>query len=173
MLHNGLTSTLQPVYAHGGGVGARVPGDMYNDGAAHYPGTIMGTSSHYQPDYSSYHRRPGFGGGSGGGGGPGRAYESLGYDYQVPTFGYSPTSSWSAWDLAREHYGGGDPGFDRGWLDSILSGVGSFFGRRRMRFDDAREAHRKIYYYKQVERNGVADVSERLLGGAAAFQAFL
>jgi hypothetical protein len=42
-----------------------------------------------------------------------------------------------------------------------------------MRYDDAKEAHRMIYFYKEYQSNGFDDISSRVLGGAAAFQAFL
>ena len=104
---------------------------------------------------------------------PGRAYESLGYDYQLPSRGYAAENSWSGWDLAQAHYGGRDPGFDRGWFDGILGGLSSFFSSRRMRYDDAKDAHRRIYHHKEYQSRGWVDISSRILGGAAAFQAFL
>jgi hypothetical protein len=116
---------------------------------------------------------PGAGSMVGGGFHPGRAYESLGYDYQLPNRGYAAENSWSGWDLAQAQYGGRDPGFDRGWFDGIIGSVSSFFTSRRMRYDDAKEAHRRIYHYKEYQTSGFEDISSRVLGGAAAFQAFL
>ena len=109
----------------------------------------------------------------GGGFHPGRAYESLGYDYQLPSRGYSAENSWSGWDLAQAQYGGRDPGFDRGWFDGIIGSVSSFFNSRRMRYEDAKEAHRRVYHYKEYQTSGFEDIPSRVLGGAAAFQAFL
>lgn len=43
-----------------------------------------------------------------------------------------------------------------------------------MRYEDAKEAHRRIYFYKEYQTpSGMEDISSRVLGGAAAFQAFL
>lgn len=32
---------------------------------------------------------------------PGMAMQNLGYNYQLPTLGYSMQSSWSPWDIVR------------------------------------------------------------------------
>lgn len=152
---------------------------QYYPNGHHQPGSYPTMQHAYPPGMNP--NLPYVGGGPGGMAGsmvgvafhPGRAYESLGYDYQLPNRGYAAENSWSGWDLAQAQYGGRDPGFDRGWFDGIIGSVSSFFSSRRMRYDDAKEAHRRIYHYKEYQTSGFEDISSRVLGGAAAFQAFL
>lgn len=102
---------------------------------------------------------------------PGSAMQNLGYDYQLNQLGYQPETSWDHYRLATEHYGG--DGFERGWFDNIVDNTGTFWSARRMKYDDAKESHRRIYHDREHEKYGLEDISSRTLGGAAAFQAFL
>jgi hypothetical protein len=93
-------------------------------------------------------------------------YENLGYDYSLPTSSYTPTALWTASELAAAHYPGSS--LDRGWLDGLVRDVkDGLRGGRRVRWDEAREMHRRVYFMGEREEGS------RTLGGAAGFQAFL
>ncbi|KAI5451193.1 hypothetical protein NCC49_002069 [Naganishia albida] len=106
---------------------------------------------------------------------PGQAYRSLGYDYQLPSRGYTVDQGWNGWDLATAHYGGNGRGraLERDWFDTIVNRVGAYFSTRRMSESQAREAHQRVYHFQEPERMGYAEISSNTLGGAAAFEAFL
>ncbi|KAK1925659.1 hypothetical protein DB88DRAFT_484648 [Papiliotrema laurentii] len=89
-----------------------------------------------------------------------------GYDYQLPELGYTPNSSWGAWDLATARYTGDR--LQRSFFDNLLTSLGNFFNSRHLSEDSARNAHRRVYHSADGE-----DAGNRTLGGAAAYQAWL